>query len=246
MKAEAALFKEIITEENTPLRFTAYEKKFSAAIHEGRLQIFLHSGRKEELQTDIILPGKALSSGTEIALSPSLPDKPLSLDPARSIYVLAGATVSFFIPVPLWATLTVNGLPVKDIVLKEFSKTWIGEVGQNGDLGYTLHQEPLKDDNTLLPDAAYMEVIIENRSRLSFDVKRLILYVPFTSLYKNEAGYLFTDRQKFTIGPSNRQDIKLMKPASSGIETVARPRRKASKDYFTRFATFLKKVTVMS
>ncbi|MBN2726997.1 hypothetical protein JXR74_06490 [Candidatus Mcinerneyibacteriota bacterium] len=246
MKAEAALYKEMITEENSPLRFTAYGKKFSAAIHEGRLQIFLHSGRKEELQTDIILPDKALVSGTEIALSPSLPDKPLSLDPARSIYVLAGATVSFFIPVPLWATLTVNGLPVKDIILKEFSKTWIGEVGQNGDLGYTHHQEPMKDDSTLLPDAAYMEIIIENKSRISFDVKRLILYVPFTALYKNEAGYLFTDRQKFTISPNNKQDIKLMRPASSGIETVARPRRKASKDYFTRFATFLKKVTVMS
>lgn len=246
MKAEAALYKEMITEENSPLRFTAYGKKFSASIHEGRLQIFLHSGRKEELQTDIILPDKALASGTEIALSPSLPDKPLSLDPARSIYVLAGATVSFFIPVPLWATLTVNGLPVKDIILKEFSKTWIGEVGQNGDLGYTHHQDPMKDDSALLPDAAYMEIIIENKSRISFDVKRLILYVPFTALYKNEAGYLFTDRQKFTISPNNKQDIKLMRPASTGIETVARPRRKASKDYFTRFATFLKKVTVMS
>ena len=246
MKVESALFKEMITEENSPLSFAAYGKKFSATIHEGRLQIFLHSGKKKELQADIILPGKVLSTGTEITLSPSLPDRPLSLDPPRSIYVLGGATVSFFIPVPLWATLAVNGLPVKDIALNEFSKTWIGEAGPNGDLGYTLRQEPMKDDNKPFSDAAYMKITIENRSMISFDVKKLILYVPFTALYKNEAGYLITDRQKFIINSNNKQDIKLMRPAQAGIETVARPRKKASKDYFTRFATFLKKVTVMS
>ncbi|HDS03886.1 MAG TPA: hypothetical protein ENN72_09330 [Firmicutes bacterium] len=246
MKAESALVRYPIPQESGQVKFSAYERKFSAVLHENRLQLYMSSGRKKELQSDIILSEKTLSTGVEIALSPSLPDKPFSLNTSHPIHVLPWSTVSFFIPIPLWAVLSVNNIPVKDIILHDFSKTWIGETGQKGDLGYTLCTDPLSDDRKLLPDAAYTEIIIENKSKVFFSIARLIIYTPFKSLYKSEGGYLYTDRQRLLINPNNKQEIKLLRPSVAVAQIVARPRKKATKDYFSRFAGFFKKVTVMS
>ena len=122
------------------------------------------------------------------SVAPILPDRPLVLRPAHSLSILAGGFLKTMVHVPLFPSLVVRigekERTVREWALPPLSKTWFGDPVE-GEAAYSL-SAPL-DEKGMLSDPdpwiALCPLIIRNESPDILDFERMILRVPFLSLY---------------------------------------------------------------
>lgn len=131
-----------------------------------------------------------------LVIQPMLADRPLVTRPETPVHVVAGDAVSFFVGSPLWVQLGI-GDPVR--VLTELptlrpSDTWFGPSTLVGDLAYAARTHARRTMETVRPkpSRAITHVVIRNEGTDNFQIERINLPIPRLSLYRNDAGFLWT------------------------------------------------------
>ena len=121
-------------------------------------------------------------------LNPILPDKPMVLRPAHTLSILAGGFLKTMVPVTLFPSLVVR-VDDKERIVREWplpvlSKTWFGDPVE-GEAAYSM-SAPLDEKGVLpAPDpwVALCPLTIRNESPDILDFQRMILRVPYLTLY---------------------------------------------------------------
>ncbi len=122
--------------------------------------------------------------------------------PADPFLVPQSTTVTLFVSTPLWLDVRVDDETVLDVPTLRPRDIWIGPSTGPGEAGYAnrtqcrqqLEEIPVRPYRVLTP------VVVANRSQEPRALERLMLAVPYLSIFATDAGRLWTERIELTIG----------------------------------------------
>jgi len=129
-------------------------------------------------------------TGTEssLYLEPGLPDLPMTLKPQMSLSILPGKKLEAIVEVPLVVKI-LTGSSSKKVQLLEFplnslSRSFFGNP-DSGEISYFLESPLYKstEEYEKRDSSVYCQVTISNRSVQNLEFERMILRVPYLSLY---------------------------------------------------------------
>jgi len=246
---------------------TAAEEHWSVALDmNGERQVDLSDGRTVllkrngvELLSAISLPDEEdvndpvfdvtiLDGEGPTFIIPMLPDKPLVLQPDAELRILPDARIRAHIPIPLGIGV-VYGEGEEARLIREFpaihlSKTWFGEPF-DGEAAYSWKTTFSDGLGPRQPDEriAYCPLVIRNESPEVLGFQRLILRVPFLSLYAVRA-HIYTDRVTVRFrGQSQVSQVSIEKGPQKGLDSAVRifgPRSKSDRALLRRSFSFIK------
>ncbi|MDT8299635.1 MAG: DUF432 domain-containing protein, partial [Spirochaetaceae bacterium] len=202
----------------------------------------------EENEKDPVFDITILDGEGPTSVIPMLPDKPLVLQPDTELRILPGARVQAHIPIPLGIGVT-YGLGDDMQLIREFpavhlSKTWFGEPF-DGEAAYAWKTTFSDGLGPRLPDEriAYCPLVIRNESPEVLGFQRLILRVPFLSLYAVRA-HIYTNRVTVRFrGQSQISQVSIGKGPKKGEDSALRisgPRTKSDRALLRRSFSFIK------
>ncbi len=184
-----------------------------------------------------------------IHILPSMPDRPVMLEPQNKIYILPNKSEWFYIPIPVWVLIysgaeTMNdGLMIKEPAVK-LSGTWFGEP-DNGILSYSLdvpvsiYPEEVKSKGFQV--TCPIQVFNESDSILKID--RLLIQTEYLRIYSNNSE-LFTNEIKVKyegeLNPSYTQFGKNSPSIAKDLRLLVEERIVPSDNLLKRSFLFLK------
>jgi hypothetical protein len=180
----------------------------------------------------------------EVILRPTLPDRPLVLEPEWPFRLLPGAEAKVFVRVALWIRVDIplgDGTRVvkaKELPSIVMSDTWWGELFR-GELGYWL---PTTARRAMAPrlfasHLAVCPLVMQNEADEDLQVNKLALRADHLSLFASE-GHIWSDESTVTYrGAEEGSHIQMTgrPPKEAGDATlVAGPRTPVQRGFRAR------------
>jgi hypothetical protein len=202
----------------------------------------------EEYGADQVFDVTILDGEGPLSIIPMLPDKPLVLQPDAELRILPDAGIHAHIPIPLGIGVIYgegeDARLIRDFPAIHLSKTWFGEPF-DGEAAYSWKTTfsdglgPQKPDERI----AYCPLVIRNESPEVLGFQRLILRVPFLSLYAVRA-HIYTDRVTVRFrGQSQVSQVSIEKGPQKGQDSAVKifgPRTKSDRALLRRSFSFIK------
>jgi hypothetical protein len=165
----------------------------------------------EELDTRFII-----SSAHHTFIEPGLPELPVVIKPVSELSILPGQVFHAFIEVPLVFQLLCGTLKSK-MLLQEFSsqelsRSWFGDP-DSGEIAYFL-ESPMAtslESCSTKYSCIHCPVTISNNTNQILTLERMILRVPYLTIYKGQER-LYTNRTKISYrGQDQISQINILK-----------------------------------
>jgi hypothetical protein len=179
-----------------------------------------------------------------IILRPTLPDRPLVLEPEWPFRLLPGAEAKVFVRVALWIRVEiplddgVRVVRVKELPSIVLSDTWWGDLFR-GELGYWLPTTARRSmaPRLFAPHLAACPLVMRNESDEDLQVDKLALRADHLSLFASE-GRMWSDESSVTyrgLEEGSQIDMTGRRPAEAGDATlVAEPRTPVQRGFRAR------------
>ncbi|MBN2655661.1 MAG: hypothetical protein JXR86_01270 [Spirochaetales bacterium] len=185
-----------------------------------------------------------------IVLEPALPDLPLVIKPEMPLSVLPGLTFHCFVEVPLVFSIgTVKGKELyglREVPVRNLSRSWFGDPW-NGEVSYCL-ESPLhtSPENYMLNETSiYCPMHISNRSSQILSLDRMLLRVPYLSIYQGKKR-LYSNGTRISFrGQDQISQVSFYKspPDLDGpLKQVASPRQTDEARLLTKSFYFFKNI----
>ncbi|MBI9097839.1 MAG: DUF432 domain-containing protein [Spirochaetaceae bacterium] len=135
-------------------------------------------------------------------LNPSLPDLPVVIKPPVELSILPGCSLKTYVEIPLVLELAYGSIKKKQVLqeypVKSLSRSWFGDP-DSGEIAYYLESPMEFDNKTINPDSCCIQcpVTITNKSSQLLSLERMILRVPYLTLYKGKNS-LYSNRTRIT------------------------------------------------
>ena len=160
-----------------------------------------------------------------VAKTADLPIVSLPVDP----FVLPPRTgVVFYVSTPLWLGLTCGGEVVFETPILAPRQTWVGAPAGPGGPAYANRTQCRRqlDELPVRPHRAISPVAVENRAGTPRAIERLVLSVPYLTLFATASAQLWTERIEIELdGEETESRICPGSPdEASGTEPLAPPR----------------------
>lgn len=135
----------------------------------------------------------------EVELRPSLPDRPVVVEPDQSFHLLPGARARIYVRVPVSVAVvapSVSPRPLVELPTEQLSDTWWGDF-LAGELCYYLPISARRriGEEHFLPHAAVAPLDLRNRADEDLTVEKLALRVTHLGIFQTDAG-LWTDETR--------------------------------------------------
>lgn len=124
-------------------------------------------------------------------IEPGLPDLPIIVKPVQNISIIPLQKLKVFVEVPFSVRL-LFGSEKRQKLLKEFvthnlSKSFFGD-SETGEFAYFLKSQLMRniDDYTNTGKSIYCPLTIENYSSQNLEFEKMILRVPYLSIFKSQ------------------------------------------------------------
>lgn len=187
------------------------------------------------LQEDDNTPSRFIvNNSQQLYLDPGLPELPVVIKPKSELSILPGQLLSTYIDVPLVFQISLGTIK-KKYLLKEFpalslSRSWFGDP-DSGEVAYFLESPMQSDINSCDSDYSciHCPVSITNRSNQILSLDRMILRVPYLTIYRGQNRF-YTNRTKISYtGQDQVSQINIIKTPPDVHEklTVVSPPRLA-------------------
>ncbi len=199
---------------------------------------------KQEAEESLFLTGPQ----GHVFLEPALPDLPLLLKPSRRLSILPGQTMKAYVEVPVSVRLFFQTKHKKDflaeIPARTLSKSYFGNM-DNGKLAYSL-ESPLHDSVLSYGSpsySVYCPLVIMNKSAQPLLFERMLLQVPYLSLYEGKQRiYGKTVHIRFQ-GADQISQVNIQKgppETEEALKFAAPPRRKEDKGLIRKSFYYIK------
>jgi hypothetical protein len=176
----------------------------------------------ELILSNNLLKGEVISSrfiipqSDHIFIVPGLPELPVVIKPVNGLSILPGQVFHTFIEVPLVFQLHCGTLKSKlllqEISSQELSRSWFGDP-DNGEIAYYLESAMATSVDSLSKDyfCIHCPVTINNKTNQILSLERMILRVPYLTIYKSHER-LYTNRTKIIYrGQDQISQINILK-----------------------------------
>jgi hypothetical protein len=187
---------------------------------------------------------------SKISIEPNLPELPIVIKPESALSVLPGVTFHCFVSVPLvYVVKSGRGKKEKTLIeasVRSLSRSWFGEPW-GGEVAYFL-DSPLhqsigaygEDDSAIL-----CPVTIVNRSNQILSLDRMILRVPYLSVYEGKSR-LYSNVTKISFrGQDLISQVSIQKGApevESSLKLAAHPRQTDESGLLSKSFYFIKSI----
>lgn len=218
------------------------EISFSSNIFELKIddKSFLRLERKEkELITSFVTSTDSplisriiLGEGEHVYLEPCLPDLPMVIKPTINLSISPGCTLNSFISVPMVFKLSYGSLKKKKILqefpVKSLSRSWFGDP-ESGEIAYFLESSLLNSIEPCTSDlnCIHCPVSITNKTNQILTLERMILRVPYLTIYQGGKNY-YSNMTKIAFrGQDQLSQINMQKTPpeiESNLILVSTPR----------------------
>ena len=177
---------------------------------------------------------------------PALPDLPMTLKPADRVSILPGNRMEASIEVPLILSVLYGSQSRKEtlteVPLDYLSRSFFGNP-DNGEISYFLESPMYRDPRQYEKQdrSVYCPVTIINRSMQQLEFERMILRVPYLSIFFS--GEILTSSPvEITFKGQDQISQIIYKKAGSGKkqEAATPPRQPADKNLLKRSFSFFK------
>lgn len=183
-----------------------------------------------------------------VYLEPALPELPMVIKPIDELSIVPGKKLEVFIEIPLLISIRF-GIPGKGITLwetpvTELSQSFFGNP-DSGELAYSIVSTLSKtvEQSELININAFCPIVITNKSEQMLNFERMILRVPFLTLYYG-ADYIYTSPVTISFKGSEQTSqvtIKKKPPEETPPMRIASfPRKKEEKSVLKKSFFFLK------
>jgi len=177
-----------------------------------------------------------------VTLQPVLADRPVVTRPETPIFVLAGDSVGLYVGTPMWVRLLVGdgATLLTELPTLRPSDTWFGPSTREGELAYAARTNARRVMETMRPkpSRAVTRVVVHNHGPDNFRIERINLPVPRLSLYRSEAGLLWTSTvtlERTGAQGQVRLDTSGPPPASAGpVTRLSEPRTPLERNVLVR------------
>ena len=202
-----------------------------------------------ETPVDITITG----AGETLYLTPYLPDKPVVLRPNHTLQIVPGTHLFVFIRIPLvpsLATWTAKGGfdSLVRFSASDLSLTWFGDP-VSGEAAYSISTpiDGSADWKHADPWVAYCPLKIENRSPEILTFRRMILRVPYLSLYTWSDGMVTSELTILFRGRSQVSQIQISKGSpdlEEPLNLYREPQMKKDSQILRRSFSLIKSLSV--
>lgn len=169
--------------------------------------------------------------GESLAILPRMADRPIVSLPADPFVVPQSTIVTLFVSTPLWLDVHIDGQTVFDVPTLRPRGIWIGATTGPGEAGYANRTQCRQqlDEIPLRPHRVLTPVAVDNRSGEPRALERLMLAVPYLSIFATESGRLWTERIELTLhdDAADSRIVPGLPPGVSGGEIVTPARKTA-------------------
>lgn len=167
-------------------------------------------------EDDIIVSRFVIGSSQHLYLEPGLPDLPIVIKPSTDLKLLPGCTMNAFINIPMVLQLKF-GSSKKKILLQEFplkslSKSWFGDP-ESGEIAYFL-ESSLQDTPGSCSEeinGIHCPVSVINKTNQVLPLERMMLRVPYLTIYKGEKKYYSNTTKIAYKGQDQISQINIIK-----------------------------------
>lgn len=135
----------------------------------------------------------------EVELRPTLPDRPVVVEPEQAFHLLPGARARIYVRVPVRVAVVAPSVaprPLTELPTQQLSDTWWGDF-LSGELCYYLPISARRrvEEEHFLPHTAVAPLDLRNRADEDLTVEKLALRVTHLGLFQADAG-LWTDETR--------------------------------------------------
>ena len=184
----------------------------------------------------------------DLYLEPGLPDLPIILKPEQYLSILPSKRLDAFVKVPLVLRVYYGTKQKKtaltDVVVQNLSRSFFGS-SESGEFAYFLESPLHTDISGYEADnrSIYCPLSISNRSLQNLEFEKMILRVPYLSVYRT-GGNLVASPVSITFrGQEQISQISYRKaPSAHGgsSELLSAPRQEEDKNLLRRSFYFIK------
>ncbi len=198
----------------------------------------------EEIISRRFITGKQ----TELKLDPALPELPVVIKPTEELSILPGQRLETLLPIPLLLSVTTGSHSSRTTLWEEsvipLSQSFFG-APDSGELAYSLESSLVRREDALerSSDYAYCPLTIANRSDQILHFERMILRVPYLSLYYSSDGIYTSPVQISFKGSEQTSQVSIKKrpmEVDPPMKPAATPRTKEEKSVLKKSFFFLK------
>lgn len=186
--------------------------------------------------------------GSKVFIDPGMPDLPVVIKPESELTIMPGKSLSAFVDVPVvmqlhWRTAKKRQL-LKEYPFRDLSRSWFGDP-DNGEIAYFLESPFYCDYREYEPGGCcvYCPVTIINKSIQPLKLERMILRLPYLSIYKGESLF-FSGRTTITFrGQDKISQLSFSKHApeiNEELRLVSPPRQTEDNGVLSKSFYFIK------
>ncbi|QEN07967.1 DUF432 domain-containing protein [Oceanispirochaeta crateris] len=196
-------------------------------IQRNRNEVYINRYISSELISNRYVTGDDHS----LFMEPGLPDLPMILKPMENLSILPGKKIDAFVEVPLVVKLLFGSQESKKLlcesVIRPLSKSFFGSL-DNGEIAYFLESPLFRDlsEYKQQNSSIYCPLSIMNKSSQNLDFERMILRVPYLSLYYSGSLILASPVNITFKGLDQMSQVVYKKtlPSGDNIQLASPPR----------------------
>lgn len=183
-----------------------------------------------------------------VYLEPGLPDLPLMIKPSAPVSILPSKKLESLIEVPLVVRILFGSSKSKRLLMehscRNMSKSFFGTL-EGGEFAYSI-ESPLHHEVGEYKDegfTVFCPLTIHNKSSYNLEFEKMILRVPFLSIYGNRQELMANTVVISFSGPDQISQIQYKKvpPGQDGeFKMLAPPQKEGDKNLLLRSFYFLK------
>jgi len=210
-------------------------------------EILIASG---DLGADVQYSRFIVGRDARIKLEPSLPELPIVIKPKLPLSVLPGLSFRCFVAVPLvfsiWSNRGKKKHMLTEISVLNLSRSWFGDPW-SGEVAYFL-ESPLHGtiDNYGESDiSVFCPITIVNRSSQILTLDRMLLRVPYLSVYQGEKRLYANGTRISFRGQDQISQVSFYKGPpewEKDLTQIASPRKTDEADLLTKSFYFFKTI----
>lgn len=183
----------------------------------------------------------------DVFLEPGLPDLPMTLKPQNPLSILPGKKMEAIIEVPLVIKILYGSKIKKNLLIEipidELSRSFFGNP-DSGEISYFLESQLFKsiDSYTKQDRSIYCPVTIINKSTQNLEFERMILRVPYLSIYFGQDSLFSSPVEIIFRGQDQISQIiyKKYSPKDKVLELASTPRQVQDRSLLKKSFYFIK------
>ncbi|MDA3809919.1 MAG: DUF432 domain-containing protein [Spirochaetaceae bacterium] len=199
-------------------------------------------------QTDIKKSRFIISRKQQLFLEPCLPDLPVVIRPESNLSIMSGTVFNTFIEVPITLQITYGSVKKKKLIyeipIRSLSRSWFGDP-DSGEIAYFI-DSPM--DTKIISkcnaySCIYCPVTIINKSSQILSLERMILRVPYLTIYRGDTRYYSGGTRITYRGQDQVSQIILQKTSpdiDDNLQVAALPRLEVDSGVLLKSFYFIK------